>query len=167
MAEIAIAVPPTPCSMSEFARWLGVDEKSVRSAVKVGRLSGDVIGRDRAGHPTILDCEAAATQWAEQTRPRAGGNIAPGRLAEATLRERNARADRAELETAIKRGEYVLLAEVDRRWSGFAVQIRTGLLGLPTRARQRLPHLTAADVTELDRLVREVLEEFAEQRGAS
>jgi hypothetical protein len=45
------------------------------------------------------------------------------------------------------------------------LQARTTLLGLPTRARQRLPHLGAADLVVLEGLVREVLEELATASG--
>jgi len=46
------------------------------------------------------------------------------------------------------------------------VGTRTHLLGLPTRAKQRLPHLSNADLGVLDGLVRESLEELADGRGA-
>ena len=43
--------------------------------------------------------------------------------------------------------------------------VRTRLLGLPTRIRQRLPHLTAEDVRIIDALIREALEELADRGG--
>jgi len=51
-------------------------------------------------------------------------------------------------------------------WSKIVVGTRTHLLGLPTRAKQRLPHLSNADLGVLDGLVRESLEELADGRGA-
>ena len=118
----------------------------------------------------ITDPAKAAAELKAHTRPRVdsrkshqGGK--PSALAAATLRERVARAESFELETARKRRALVSAAEVERRWAAIGVQLRTGLLGLPTRARQRLPHLTAKDVAELDRLVREILEELADRAG--
>jgi phage terminase Nu1 subunit (DNA packaging protein) len=51
-------------------------------------------------------------------------------------------------------------SEVKLRWSAHVVAARTKLLGLPSRAKQRLPHLTPADLATLDRLIREALEEL-------
>jgi phage terminase Nu1 subunit (DNA packaging protein) len=38
---------------------------------------------------------------------------------------------------------------------------RAGMLAVPSRVTQRLPHLSAHDVSEIDREVREVLTEVA------
>lgn len=118
----------------------------------------------------IADPGKAAAELAAHTRPRVDSRKQPGlarpsALAAATLRERIARAEAFELETAKKKRLLVPVAEVERRWAGHVLRARTALLGLPTRARQRLPHLTAADVAKLDRLVREVLEELAGGQG--
>lgn len=135
----------------------------MQRARDAGRIT---IGR-RKGRPYIADFAKADAEWEAQTRPRVdsrkepkdGG--APSQLAAATLRERLARAESFELETSKKRGVLVSVAEMDRRWAAAGIRLRTGLLGLPTRARQRIPHLTSKDMVTLDRLVRELLEEFA------
>ena len=44
--------------------------------------------------------------------------------------------------------------------------VRAGMLAVPTRAQQRLPHLNDYDVAEIDAEVREVLTELGcEQNG--
>jgi phage terminase Nu1 subunit (DNA packaging protein) len=120
----------------------------------------------------IVDPARANREWETNTTPLLGGNggngshgSGPSALAAALLRARTARAEAIELETARKRGEWVPIAEVTARWSSLVVEARTQLLGLPTRARQRLPHLSAADVRVLDGLVREALESLA--RGSA
>lgn len=40
--------------------------------------------------------------------------------------------------------------------------VRTRLLGVPTKAKQRIPHLTRDDVNEIEDLIREALEELAD-----
>jgi phage terminase Nu1 subunit (DNA packaging protein) len=147
---------------------------AVQRAIRTGRLR-DSVGRDGRGRWRILDAEQARAEWAAHTRPRvkagngavapAGVTPAPSDLAAATLRERLARAEAFELQTARKRRELVPAAEVETRWAGMVLQARTTLLGLPTRARQRLPHLGAADLVVLEGLVREVLEELATASG--
>lgn len=160
-------VPTAPCSLRAFARWRQLDEKAVRKAIAAGRLSDQVVGRVK-GRPVILDPVKAWAEWQAHTRPRVDSRKEntdagkPSELAAATLRERIARAEAFELETARKKGLLVSAVEVERRWATIGAQLRSGLLGLPTRARQRLPHLSAKDVLLLDRMVREVLEELAD-----
>ena len=43
---------------------------------------------------------------------------------------------------------------------------KTKLQGIPSRARQRIPHLTTTDVAELEDLIREVLEDIASDTGS-
>jgi phage terminase Nu1 subunit (DNA packaging protein) len=40
--------------------------------------------------------------------------------------------------------------------------VRAGMLAVPSRVQQRLPHLIAHDVAQIDREVRDVLAEIAE-----
>jgi phage terminase Nu1 subunit (DNA packaging protein) len=147
---------------------------SLQRAIKDGRVKA--VGEDASGRPVILDPAEAAREWKARTRPRVDSRTAGrGRgkanaLEVATLRERTARAEAFELETARKKGLLVSAVEVERRWVTIGVQLRTQLGGLPTRIRQRLPHLTAKDVLVIDRLVREVLQELADlavRRAAS
>lgn len=156
----------------EFARRVGVTHAAVQRAIRTGRVTAvrcDARGRVVA----ITDPEKAVREWVEHTRPRvatgqkakAGENgqalPAPSALALATQRERDARARLAELEYARKVGELVLAREVEIRWTERIVQARNQMLALPTRAKARLPQLSASDVTVLDALVREALEELA------
>lgn len=151
-----------PCSVAAFARWLGVTTKAVREAAKAGRLGPESATRDQQGRLLILDAARARAEWDPARAGKAGREIAPpSALAAATLRERLARAEAFELETARKRRLLVPAADVEARWAAIGIRIRTTLLGLPTRARQRLPHLGAKDLVVLEGLVRELLEELA------
>ena len=102
----------------------------------------------------------SCAQWVRRHRP--GGVDALDARARLDVKRR----EEIELRLQVKRREFVRALEMDLRWTAIGAQLRTTLLGLPTRARQRLPHLTAADLVVLDGLVREVLDEFALQ-GAS
>ena len=57
-------------------------------------------------------------------------------------------------------GELVDAAEVETAWSGVLRTVRAGMLAVPSRVQQRLPHLTAHDVTEIDAEVRDALTEI-------
>ena len=152
-----------PVSLRAFARAQGTTLSSVQRAIAEGRVTS--VGTDAAGKPVILDVVKATEEWAAHTRPRldsrrSNGHDEPSKLAAATVRERIARAEKFELETDRARRLLVSSAEVQLRWSARVVAARTKLLGLPSRAKQRLPHLTAADLATLDKLIREALEEL-------
>jgi phage terminase Nu1 subunit (DNA packaging protein) len=50
---------------------------------------------------------------------------------------------------------------VEREWAAILTRLRARLLAAPSRAGQRLPHLTAHDVAALDREIRDALAELA------
>jgi len=118
------------------------------------------------GRWVIVDVELANAEWDSHTRPyvAAGagknGQVPPTALADATLRERKARAWSIELDIARRTRELVPRREVELRWSGLVVAVRTKLLGVPSRYKQRVPHATVADLGVLEALIREALEEL-------
>lgn len=166
------AARPAPLSVKAYARHRGASPAAVRRAIRDGRLTGDSVGRDARGRPCITNPTRADQEWASRTRPkvglvRKGAAGTPSGLALATQRERESRAKLAELEYDRKSGSLVRAAEVEIRWAATVVALRTGLLGLPTRAKQRLPHLTVADLGVLEALIRETLEELADRGTGS
>lgn len=82
-------------------------------------------------------------------------------LAEASAIEKVWKAKLAELEFQTKSGELVAAKDVAVRLANVFTHARTKLLGIPTQAKQRLPHLTVPDLGLLERLVREALEDLA------
>lgn len=67
----------------------------------------------------------------------------------------------AQLDIDQKRGQLVPIAEVEGEFTARAVAIRAKVLAVPARYKQRRPHLGIDDVTDLEDLLREVLEELA------
>ncbi len=74
-----------------------------------------------------------------------------------------AQADIAELKAAHQRGALLHSEAVEREWSAILRGVRAGMLAVPSRVAQRLPHLTAHDVAEIDAKVRAVLAELGRQ----
>jgi len=155
-------------SIRAFARWRRVSHTAVQRRIAAGALPTSAKKVKRRW--VIVDAAKAVTEWEAHTRPRVaaaaanGGPAAvttPSALAVATQRERDARAKLAELDYARKARDLVPARDVETRWATLVVAARTTLLGLPTRAKQRLPHLSSLDLVELDKLVREALEELA------
>lgn len=82
-------------------------------------------------------------------------------LLEASAREKNAKADIAELEYQEKIGTLVSAAEVERAWGDMVAQMRTSILSVPSKAKGLLPHLTHQDLAQLNDLLCQQLEALA------
>jgi phage terminase Nu1 subunit (DNA packaging protein) len=75
-----------------------------------------------------------------------------------------AQANAVEIRVAKESGELAPVRDMELRWSRLIVAARTRLLGLPSRLGQLRPNLTREDLAAVDRLVREALEELADER---
>lgn len=105
---------------------------------------------------------------APATAPVAPDTTPPfSELALAKARHEGARAAVAELQLRRLQGELVPLAEIRAEVTQRYTIVRTRLLGVAARVKQRAPHLAAADVALIDDLVREALEEIADGAAAS
>jgi phage terminase Nu1 subunit (DNA packaging protein) len=85
------------------------------------------------------------------------------REVEAARREAIKREGEA-LELALRKGELVPADEARATVVDLFSTVRTKLLGVAARVKQRLPHVAHEDVREIDSLVREALEDLAEGR---
>lgn len=79
-------------------------------------------------------------------------------LTDAATREKNAKADLAELEYLRKAGELVSARDVEQAWAEMVAQMRAAVLSVPSKAKQRLPHLSQADLAQLSELLSHTLE---------
>lgn len=149
----------------------------MRRAIARGRLAASV---DTDGQ--IIDAELADREWeantdlsrapgavVERAAARAGGSAAAPRVTTAnSVAENNAaktywQARQAELDYLADAKELVLARDVDAQVRGVFLACRTKLLGIPSRARQALPHLSVADIGALEGLIREALEGLASE----
>lgn len=165
-------MPDTPSvskrmGIRAFARSIGVNQRAIQRAIADGRITS--VERTKRGW-RITDAAAARAELEANTRPRArdAGQVEaqkpdPTTLSAATLRERLARAKLIELDYERKRRTLIPLRDAEMSWSALVVAARTRLLGVPSRAKQRLPSLSAADVAVLDELIREALDELANE----
>lgn len=116
---------------------------------------------------------AKARLAAEPPSPRAAGRPLTHRPlggATAELPDYNVSRARTEFEKAnlleldrkAKEGLLLPRDQVERVWGNAVTVARTRLLGVPTRTRQRIPHLTSEEVAILEELIREALEELSQ-----
>jgi phage terminase Nu1 subunit (DNA packaging protein) len=57
----------------------------------------------------------------------------------------------------------VSTTDVEAKWVEIVVMARTKILGIPTKAKQRIPDLDVDAIEVLDAIVRETLEDLAGQ----
>ena len=161
MADPAIVA--ASLSVSAFAKSVGVDEKAVRVGIRNGRLERS-LGVDAAGRSVIVDAVLAEREWRDNSDTSKQRGKLPGTIAEERRRLLQAQRRKVNLQIRERRGALVPLRAVELRFSTRVVTARTKLLGIPSRAKQRLPHLTTADLAALDELIREALDELVEDR---
>lgn len=172
--------PPKPISLSAYAKHRGVSIQAVSQAVKEGRLEGAiVITKTRAGkeQKKIISLEAGDREWASNTQPSADEPATEDEAAvpdhliswkEARRRKEIALAqlaaikvqvDRLDLE--VKQGGLIAIDEAREDVIDEYTAVRTKLVGVPKRLRQRIPGFTAEMESLGDSLVREALEELS------
>lgn len=175
-----------PMSLRAYAKRRGQSLAAVQQAISERRLERSV-GLHK-GRPAILDPDLADREWHERTRPRPTGSSLPSNAPptvtdaddaiptglslieaerlHAVERARLSRIKREtdELELAKLKGELVLADEARATVVDLFSTVRTKLLGVAARVKQRLPHIAHEDVREIDSLVREALEDLAEGR---
>jgi phage terminase Nu1 subunit (DNA packaging protein) len=138
---------PRPYLKEELKR-IGLQETTAKEAQRIGTLpEGEKAKAYNEEIGTMTKPNARARPLAEVSRQRA-------RLAKA-------QADIAEQKAARQRGSLLDAAEVENEWSGVLRTVRAGMLAVPSRVAQRLPHLTPHDIAEIDREVRAALSEIA------
>lgn len=141
---------------------------AVSNAVKAGRLK-DSVTRDENGSPKIADPDLADREWEANTshehreraigRPEGDETAHEGMsLAESSAIEKLWKARTAELKFREAAGELVRAAEAQRHMEFVFAEVRSKLLGVPSRLKQRLPHVAVSDVEVLEDIVRESLE---------
>ena len=178
---------------AEAARILGVSTAAVYQACKSGRITvvNSVTGEPRVNSETVLDEWRRNTQSrvngprdlrsrseiagpskplrpaAERMAPKAA-RISATREAvpdydESRARTEHLKAELLELERQQKLGTLIPVAEVQAKWVQLVTTARTKLLGLPSKAKQHIPDLDIDAISTLDQLVRQCLDDLADE----
>lgn len=80
---------------------------------------------------------------------------------ESRARTEHLKAELLELERKQKEKSLVKADEIESKWVEIITIARTKILGIPTKAKQRIPDLDTDAITLLDDIVRETLEDVA------
>jgi hypothetical protein len=81
---------------------------------------------------------------------------------ESRAREVFEKANLLELERKTKEGLLLKREDVERAQAEVTTIVKTKFMGVATRARQRIPHLTLEEIEVLNHLIRETLQEIAD-----
>jgi len=169
---------------TEAADALGVSRQAVYKAIKDGRLP---VVRTKEGKE-LIDSETLREHWEANTmkkvgvgpkppagesdwpepRPRHKSLAAPEPddivpdYNESRARTEYLKAELLELERKEKEGLLVRAADVQAKWIEVLTISRTKVLGVPSKAKQRIPDLTQDQIAILEDIIREALEELAD-----
>jgi phage terminase Nu1 subunit (DNA packaging protein) len=103
---------------------------------------------------------AVCEHWRRHASGR-GGDIGAAAQQE-RARLASAQASLVESKARKLAGELVEASAGECEWSDILRGVRAGMLAVPSRAAQRLPHLTPHEVAEIDAEVREALMKLGE-----
>ena len=173
-------------TQSEAARILGITPPSVHHAVAKGRLKivFDEKGRKRIDTSTLAEDYRKNTQTRNDTahkklkeletakpEQKVSQQKAEPRISrtqeyipdydESRARTEYLKAELLELDRQTKAGKLVPVDEVEAKWLEVITLARGKMLGIPTKAKQRIPDLDAAAMACLEDIVRETLEDLA------
>lgn len=81
---------------------------------------------------------------------------------ESRARSEFEKANLLELERKTKEGLLLKREDVERAWGEIITIAKTKLLAVPTRVRQRIPHLTLDEIEIINELQREALQEISD-----
>tara|TARA_B100000900_G_scaffold34718_1_gene26107 strand:+ start:123 stop:671 length:549 start_codon:yes stop_codon:yes gene_type:complete len=173
-------------TQSEAARILGITPPSVHHAVAKGRLKivFDEKGRKRIDTSTLAEDYRKNTQTRNTTahkklkeletakpEQKVSQQKAEPRISrtqeyipdydESRARTEYLKAELLELDRQTKAGKLVPVDEVEAKWLEVITLARGKMLGIPTKAKQRIPDLDAAAMACLEDIVRETLEDLS------
>lgn len=163
-------------SRVEAAKLLGVTKEAVYQAIKRGRIK-TVSGKN--GTP-MLDAKTLVKDWNKNTqrpvsvkepdKPPAERKPEP-RMSrtqeyipdydESRARTEYLKAELLELDRQTKAGKLVPAEEVEAKWIEIVTLARGKMLGIPSKAKQRIPDLDSAAMKALEDIVRETLEDLS------
>jgi terminase small subunit / prophage DNA-packing protein len=149
---------PPVVSAAELADLIGVSPRSISD------LAGRGIVVRAAGRTGYLLRESVRGH-ADHLRKLATGRGGEGAIAAQTAeraRLLRLQGDAQEAKNALQRGALLDAGAVEKEWADMVRVSRAAVLAVPPRCQQRLPHLTAFDISEIDMELREALRGLGE-----
>ena len=158
----------------EAAEKMGVTIQAVYGAIKEGRLTAMTDDKGKI----VINSDTLEKEWYSKSafkrvRTTKDNNVVVHRsrlsktdesipeYEESKARTEHLKAELLELDRKVKENELVAMEEVENKWCNIITNARNKLLGIPAKAKQRIPDLDTNAVACLDDIVREALEELS------
>ena len=153
----------------QAAEEMGVTIQAVYMAIKQGRLTAI---KDNQGK-IVINSDTMKDEWAKKSEPKlikkiihksyksSQSETAYPEYGESKARTEHLKAELLELERQEKEKSLVPVEEVNNTWQKIITNTRNKLLGVPSKAQQRLPDLDNSAVSCIDDIIREALEELS------
>ena len=140
---------PETVTNKELSDFIGLSLPAITKLVDAG-----VVVRIR---PNTYDFKVSVGNYIRQLREAAArhpGGVQTLELTAERARLAKEQADAMEIKNSTARGELVSALETEQTWSAAMIDMRSRFLSIPSRVRQRIPQLTAAEVGILDEELR-------------
>lgn len=139
-----------------LADLLGLSTRTVRELA----ARGIVVRSGRRGEFCVAKSVLAYCEHLREVAAGRGGEDAVLELSAERAKLAHEQTIGHALKNAALRGELVEASAVERQWADTLRLVRAGMLAVPSRCQQRLAHLAAADVSIIDREIRDALAEI-------
>lgn len=151
MDEISYLVDGT-VKTARLADWLGVSTRRINQLAQEGILTRTAPGR--------LNLRDSIQAYCAYIRESAAHRMGDHDIQAEKLRLTREQADKAALDNATRRKELTPLAEVEREWVAFCVDLRAKLLAIPSRVASQAA-LDKETTRIVDEELRAALEDLA------
>jgi hypothetical protein len=174
-------------TVPKYAAHRGKDPSAVRYAIREGKLQKSIT---RDGNRILIDADLADKEWSTRfdptspdDTPNSRGSSSPAGKKKkksewdpedpydtsmlvpinvSRMRIAAHEAELARIKVEKEMGKLIPLEEIDKQWVKLATTTKTKVLGIPSKARQRIPELTDAQYAILESISREALEEISD-----
>ncbi len=144
-------------SARDLASVLGVSDRVVRDLATRGLAVKTAKGRYK-----VFESIGLYTEHLRSIASGRGGEDGQLDLTAERARLAKEQADERAMKNAALRRSLLDAGEVEREWTDVLRRIRSRFLTVPSRFRQRVPELDAAQIAILDREIRDILMELAD-----
>lgn len=168
-------------NFTQYGKHRGVTQQAVSFAVQEGRIKVVLDSRGRR----LIDSDQADKDWDANTnyathpdklttkeKREIGAAQAPDtdRKGPPSITESKAikeayLARTAKLEYERLAGKTVNIEEANKEWLRVAVAVKTKMLGVPSKLKGKLEHLSLDDIATIEDVIREALSDLADNRG--
>lgn len=143
---------PAVCTKGDLASLFGVSLRTMSDLDQRGIL---VKGAGRGQYLAMPSIDAYVSLLRKTAAGRTEETMS--KLNERRLANESVSLQISEYKLAELKGEMLSVEEIIENWTAFATKVKAAFLGVPTKIRARLPHLSLSDGEAIKKIVRDIL----------